>query len=202
MIKEKELKLSLSKGDYQSLLNTLQEGKEVVQVNHYFDTTNFDLKNQNMTLRIRYEHELYQLTLKVKTNSQNSVVFSNEFNYDITPDQYNQSLLSSNFVTSLLGEEAKEILSISNIKLGDIGYLGKLENVRISLKGFKETLFQIDKTRYPHDNIEYELEIEDIEDVDIILNYLKENYRIKGLQSQGSKYSRFIKYLNTNVSEK
>ncbi|WP_439876910.1 CYTH domain-containing protein (plasmid) [Bacillus mycoides] len=196
MIKEKELKLALSKEEYNSLLNSKNKIKKILQTNHYFDTKNYDLQNKNITLRIRNEVNRYQLTLKLKMKEINSVVHSNEFNYDITYEEYQQAIKDPHFIMQLLGNEATLFICNTGIDFSHINYLGKIENLRASFEGLDRLNFHLDKTLYPNNNTEYELEIEDIHNVEKSLFELRDIYNIKGKKSASSKYSRFIKYLH------
>ncbi|MGE9753189.1 CYTH domain-containing protein [Bacillus inaquosorum] len=200
-MEEKELKISLSEKEYNLLVKTKSnDTKEVRQVNHYFDTKNLTFKKNNITLRMRSETNSIKLTLKIKSKVQNQIVHSEEYNYDLTKKQYRQILECPILIFNILGSQASQCIFSLGIKAGDIMYLDKIKNLRISYEIKGNIVFQIDKTYFPNNKVEYELEVEDLSSVEGVLMLLKKDFGIIAKNhNPASKYSRFIKYLNTDT---
>ena len=63
---EIEMKCYISEEQYKNLINHFNLNDKInVQINHYFDTDNFDLVNNKIILRIRQKQNQYKITSKV-----------------------------------------------------------------------------------------------------------------------------------------
>lgn len=121
----------------------------VQQVNHYFDTVNFDLKERGCALRIREKNNFFELTLKephkdglLETNQKLTAVEAQDF---------------------LIGDKIKEgvvttQISKLGIELTKLTYFGTLTTDRAEFS-YKNGLLVLDKSSYLN-TIDYEVEYE------------------------------------------
>ncbi|PTI68601.1 CYTH domain-containing protein [Mammaliicoccus vitulinus] len=77
---EKEVKIILSEKEYHNILNNVHIVKNINQVNHFFDTTNFNLYNKKSAFRIREQDGNIIMTLKAQKHRDNGVTVSEEYN--------------------------------------------------------------------------------------------------------------------------
>jgi uncharacterized protein YjbK len=147
---EIEFKNLLTKQEYLHLLEHLpfpEDGQK--QVNYYFETEDFKLRQKHSALRIREKNEMFQLTLK---------------------EPYQQGLLETH--DSLSSEEAtqwlqgnpipkeattKQLLQLG-ITVAELKLFGSLTTIRREYKQ-DDLIFVLDQSFY-HDQVDYELEIE------------------------------------------
>lgn len=184
---EIERKNLLTKSEYDRIYTNynLRDEKKFKQINHYFETASFDLKDKGAALRIRENGGKYTMTLK---------------------EPYQDGLLETH--VSLTETEAidfqsgnqplpKEIdnhlyaLGVDPIKLR---YGGKLETIRIE-KQLDDLLLVLDESRYlgVHD---YELEVEGsrVDQVEAFLNEVLTQLSITKKDTP-NKIARFYKQL-------
>ncbi|MGP7817253.1 CYTH domain-containing protein [Niallia sp. 01092] len=148
---EIEFKNMLTKQEYLSLIEYFQidEKDFFQQENHYFDTSDFLLKQQKSALRIRKKQDAYELTLKqphkeglletnkLLTKEESDIIFqTGKINFEP-------------FVSILLG---------MNINPDKICYFGSLTTVRAE-KEFGNGLLVLDHSFYLNEE-DYELEYE------------------------------------------
>lgn len=200
MMKEHELKLILKEQDYKQIISSYQKENVILQTNHYFDTLNFDLYKNNITLRARIEKEIIQLTLKLKIHSKDNITHSLEYNQEITSNILEELINIPGAFSSVFNLEIKNVLSNFGIDPSDIIYIGKIRNTRTILHGFDDLIFHLDKTIFPENIIEFELEIENIENSNVVLEKLKRTFKIDIIQNNTSKYNRFINHLLQNTN--
>lgn len=151
---EIEFKNLLTKSEYDTLLQTVfSDGnqKKIVQTNYYFDTKDYQLKNQHSALRIRRTHSFNELTLKVP--SQGHLL---ETNLSLHDNVCSEILKAKQLKLSTIYADI-EIDSISN---DSVFYLfNQFETVR-----FEQTrgdhLLVLDQTTFQNRIVDYELEVE------------------------------------------
>jgi uncharacterized protein YjbK len=119
------------------------------QTNYYFDTDDFQLKNQKSALRIRYKNGEYTLTLKQQ--------------YDQHILETHQTIDNTHFPNVLRGNplpegEVTEALRKLHIETPEIKYLGELTTNRVELP-YLDDLLVLDENHYLG-KIDYELEYE------------------------------------------
>lgn len=192
--KEEELKLMLNENAYNKLkaLSGNFECDTVVQVNYYFDTGDFLLKNNGLTLRVREKDKKYVLNLKVK-NSTGYAEYRSSSEYKVKIDRNTYAKIKNS--AAVIGEY-DEISNIIKERLGtypQIECVGLLTTERIKFKpieGINNLI--LDKNEYL-DCIDMELEYEmnNENEISIILDWLNE-HNIEYSKSQNGKYERFV----------
>ncbi|KSU60363.1 hypothetical protein AS034_16100 [[Bacillus] enclensis] len=202
---EREIKLLLSEDSYVKVLNRFDKAKQINQINYYFDTPGYRLSKTGSTLRVREYNGKYTLTLKIRNSiDQNQKVLSDELSVSLTPSEASDLLNKKKDLATYFGgsnnEEIKEFLASTQVSetLNRAIYIGKLSNQRIQVTTDNNRLIDLDKTTFPDNHVEYELEIENLSEKDeiecvAIINELNIEYKV----STESKYSRFIKALET-----
>lgn len=143
---EIEFKTTISSSEYHELMLRFKDTKKFKQVNHYFDTPDFQLRPIHHNIRIRETKGKYILTLK-KPDTESNV----EINVPILAKEAKKYLSSGMDVTY---DEFKNELPITE---GLVNY-AKLVNTRIQVQ-YKGGLLSVDKSEY-FDITDYELEFE------------------------------------------
>lgn len=148
---EMESKNLLTKQEYENLIEylhlSIDEAKK--QVNYYFETLGFLLKQNGCALRIRVKNNVWVLTLKqpykdglLETHDQ------------LTEAEAIQSISNQLIVKANVAKQLSE-LKIDN---HSIQFKGTLETHRLELP-YKNGLVVLDKSKY-NNCVDYELEIE------------------------------------------
>lgn len=168
---EIERKNLLTEAEYNRLIVGLSLEKAVPkhQINHYFETTDFQLKEQGSALRIRELNQTYTLTLKEPY--QDGLL---ETHAKLTKDEAHQLIQNP-------GEIKPEIstrLSSLGVSPQDLRYGGTLETWRIEVQQ-DGVLVVLDKSQYLNE-IDFELEIEGptLQLTQSSLDYLIERFMI------------------------
>ncbi|MEN2466744.1 CYTH domain-containing protein [Ornithinibacillus sp. FSL M8-0202] len=147
---EIEYKNLLTKEEYETLLHNLpfpKEGKE--QINYYFETADFKLRQHHAALRIRKKNNQYQLTLKEP--HQDGLLE--------THDSLTEAEALSWISQHPIAKEATTIqLNQMNIETDELHYVGSLTTIR---REYQENglIIVLDYSQYNHVE-DYELEIE------------------------------------------
>jgi uncharacterized protein YjbK len=185
---ECEYKLLINEKEYDILSGSFLElNAEIEQINYYFDTNELDLKNNNITLRVRLENNEYILTWKQKVSYSNKIVNSEEYSKVLSEEDFNSILFDPKLIICHLKQ-----LEITEIKHENFILLGKMENLRREFMVLNNKC-HLDKTYFPRDIINYELEIENINDVQLLEKELRD-LGIYGDANGRGKYNRFIEY--------
>ncbi|WP_428911393.1 CYTH domain-containing protein [Niallia sp. Krafla_26] len=148
---EIEFKNLLHVEEFNKIMNHFQFSQDhfVQQINHYFDTVNFDLKKHGCALRIREKNNSYEMTLK---------------------EPHSDGLLETNQL--LTATEAQDFLNGGPIKEGDVRsqisalgidwtkliYFGTLTTDRAEFP-YQNGLLVLDKSSYLNTE-DYEIEYE------------------------------------------
>ncbi len=150
---EIEFKNLLLIDEYQRLVKhfRLSDSKETIQENHYFETADFQLKNQHAALRIRVKEDNCQLTLKQPNPNGAGLL---ETHADLTSNEAEQWIKGS-FTPK---KEVQRALETMDISLSELQYGGMLKTYRIETS-YQDTLIVLDKSEY-NDHTDYELELE------------------------------------------
>lgn len=147
---EIEFKNLLTKEEYETLLNKLpfpKKGKK--QINYYFETEDFKLRQYQAALRIRKKNNLYQLTLKEPHKD----------GLLETHDSLTEAEALSWINHHPIPKEATTVqLNQMNIHANELHYVGSLTTIR---REYQENglIFVLDCSQYNHVE-DYELEIE------------------------------------------
>lgn len=148
---EIEYKNLLSKEEYELLLDYFKVEKSQIkkQINHYFDSAGFALKNLRSALRIREKGDKYELTLK-----QPAEVGLLETNQVLTAEEAKLLLRNG----SLPNGPVKSALLIAGVDVDALEFFGTLTTNRVELE-YKGGLLVFDHSQYL--NVEdFELEYE------------------------------------------
>ncbi|MFG6115597.1 CYTH domain-containing protein [Halobacillus sp. MO56] len=148
---EIEFKNMLTKAEYNRLKTALPFEKAEIkeQINHYFETENFDLKDNGAALRIREKNGSYTLTLK-QPHPDGLL----ETHAKLTMDEF-QSWINGSPVEK---ENIIQQLEQMGVDYHALRYWGKLKTNRQEID-YLDTLLVIDHSLY-HDKEDYELELE------------------------------------------
>lgn len=147
---EIELKTMLTKEEFERLNELLPFPKIAIQqINHYFETENFSLKEKQSALRIRQIDNEYVLTLKEPHKL--GILETHDI---LTEGMFHDWVEGRRFE----GSNVVKRLNSLNIKLNDLQYYGSLTTER---KTFiqDQVSYMLDYSYY-HGQSDYELEIE------------------------------------------
>lgn len=153
---EIEFKNLLTPDEFFRLSNKLSLTKEsfTSQINHYFDTNDFSLKQHKSALRIREKNGSYMLTLKQP--HEDGLLESHQ---QLTEDEF-KSMMDSGLVSGPI----HALLSDIGVKTENIHYLGTLATNRAELP-YRNGLLVLDENQYLSIT-DYELEYEAKEKVE------------------------------------
>ncbi|MEC0281222.1 CYTH domain-containing protein [Terribacillus saccharophilus] len=148
---EIEFKNLLTKAEFNKLYIAfnMESVPEIQQVNHYFETKDFQLKQHGAALRIREKNGQYQSTLKQPQGD--GLLETHDY---LTEQEANSWLQGS--IT--LGPEISKQLQELGISAAALTYGGSLETIRRE-KSYNDTIIVLDKSKYS-DVTDYELELE------------------------------------------
>lgn len=181
---EYEAKNLLTKQEYTRLFDHLNHtnNKPKTQINYYFETENFSLKNKGSALRIREKEGQFVVTLKQP--KLDGILETHQ-----TINLLTKNLWLNNQVTSV--PEINPALEKLGIDYEQLKYWGQLKTVRLEIK-VDDVLIVLDKSFY-HDQIDYELEIEaeSNQRASDELNHLLTKYQIKQRKT-ANKIERFF----------
>ncbi|OIK08542.1 CYTH domain-containing protein [Bacillus sp. MUM 13] len=137
---EIEFKNLLSQEEFNKLTNyfNVKESDFVLQENHYFDTSDFALKNQKSALRIRVKQGKHELTLKQP--ARDGLLESNQ---QLTPMQAEAFLKGEGFPEG----EIQQLLISVNVEPQQIEFFGTLKTSRFEFP-YKNGLLVLDHSHY------------------------------------------------------
>ncbi|SDI54407.1 CYTH domain-containing protein [Natribacillus halophilus] len=150
---EREGKRLLTENEFENIQNYFQLRTDDfhIQHNHYFDTSDFQLKARNAALRIRYKDEAYVLTLKVQTDEgileKHQPLAEGDWSGDNPLTQIPDGGAVQTYIEGEWG-----------IPFHTLQYLGRLSTWRAEFS-YEQGLFALDKSYYL-DKVDYELEFE------------------------------------------
>lgn len=193
---ENELKLLLPEKIYLDLYHRAVENQAttVMQTNHYFDTSDFYISGEKMSLRIREKNNQYMLTLKVGRKRTGQSQSSDEYNKALDKDQALPILQGLQPMESLLTDLAiKNVLPQGRTLL----YMGHMITKRTSYAPiFGLNPMELDQNDYLGiQDYELEWEYNQEEQVKAIFDWLKQqNIQTTSLKTH-SKFGRFMERL-------
>lgn len=143
---EREVKYLITKQDY---LKATQAHSGKLQINHYFLSDN----NTENVLRIRVKEDKYELTLKIKRETENDVFVSDEYNRFIEKKDFDK------YIAKGIGAiELNEFFKLNLPQQLHFDYIGFLNTLRTSIS-IESFIFEFDKNSYL-DVVDYEIECE------------------------------------------
>ncbi|WP_085506990.1 CYTH domain-containing protein [Thalassobacillus devorans] len=148
---EIEFKNILTKEEYDRLKNTLpfEKAKVQEQTNHYFETENFDLKQNGAALRIREKNGGFTLTLK-QPHPDGLL----ETHATLTTDECESWISGAPNAKENVFHQLHEL----GINPDELNYQGALKTNRQEIR-YQDTLLVLDHSLY-HETEDYELELE------------------------------------------
>ncbi|MFB1081358.1 CYTH domain-containing protein [Jeotgalibacillus sp. JSM ZJ347] len=147
---EIEFKNLLTKSEYKKLYQDFEMDQPMQQVNHYFDTPLFHLKDAHSALRIREKGGKLTLTLKQPVEEGILETHQTLTRLDV------EDMLSGG---GLIGGEIADMMELMNISTQDIVHFGSLETNRTE-KTYKGGLLVLDHSSYlGHEDYELEYEV-------------------------------------------
>lgn len=181
---ERELKILVSKEQFQKILNSYEFKKPIIQTNTYYDTNDKKIKHMNGALRIRTIENTHIFTLKIKKDS-------------ITHYEYEKEIQTTNI------NEIKDTEILGWIKEYDIPTnIKPITSFRTEryTYNFEHGQLCADITSYEN-HIDYELEYEYIDNHDGIsfFNHILNNINTKYEKNCPSKIARAMNDQNLCV---
>lgn len=147
---EIEYKNLLTKEEYHLLLDSLHFPVEgTLQTNYYFDTKDFQLKEQGAALRIRKKNDNYVLTLK-EPHPEGLLE-----THDVLTEQEAKDWLEANPTPKM---HTKNQLIQLQIAVADLQYYGSLTTERREIE-YENVLLVLDYSQY-NKTSDFELELE------------------------------------------
>lgn len=172
---EIEFKALLTKELYDKILSEVSEYEQSSHVNHYFDTEDELLKENNMALRIRIKDHCNQLTIKRRVEDENSEYYeeiSDFLGACETRRLIEEKQLESEVLIEYLNENNVEETKFSNYNV--------FTTNRIFCKLDGHTLF-LDETTFANGVVDYELEVEakSYEECENHFDFYKNKYNLE-----------------------
>ncbi len=149
---EIEFKNLLTKEEYEQLLTAFQLKREGAkkQVNYYFETDNFHLKERGSALRIREKNNKYVVTLKQP--HEDGLL---ETHAEISMEECKEALKSANWkIPNTIAIQLQGL----NVPIEQLRFRGALTTYRLETD-WKNCLLVLDYSMY-HNTEDYELELE------------------------------------------
>lgn len=200
---EKELKYSLSKEDYDTLIKATRKRvvKTVKQSNVYFDDSALRLRKKKIGLRVRLEDGgLATLTLKEPAKSSSKrlpkLKIRHEWESRLNLDLAKDLIKGKTAICSLHHKPILILRSHFNSKtLEGILPLGTVKTTRTLVRADKRVLLEIDKFKMFNKKF-YELEVETHQPVlaDQVVRNLLKKHGIAYLPITKSKLGRFLEF--------
>jgi uncharacterized protein YjbK len=185
---EIEFKNMLTKAQYEALLQHFHIQAEQIQfqVNHYFDTDTWHLKQLMSGLRIRQIGDFFECTLKEKTTDNAHL----ETTDPLSQEQAEQLLNGAFFNTPSVSQRLKAL----NIPIDELKLFGSLATNRVELP-YKGGILVFDHSIYIEQN-DYEVEYEATDEAtgQMIFNEFLANHQIEK-NSAPKKIARFMNAL-------
>ncbi len=151
---EIEYKTLLTKDEFNRLNNQFSHVAPVTQTNYYYDSENFDMKANRMSLRIRTLPNRAELTLKIPKEVGNL-----EYNHDLTVAQAKEIIKSG----QLPDVDFLKLIEENGVEISTLKNFGSLTTTRRETMT-KIGLMALDSNQYANiKDYELELEVENAE---------------------------------------
>ena len=180
---EIEFKNLLTKIEYENLLKRFNvEEKDIIkQINYYFDTPDFALKNLGSALRIREKNSNFELTLK-----QPAAVGLLETTQHLSENEFQAAIQHRILPKGIVQERIGQL----KIAFNKIVYFGSLITKRAEFP-YKEGLLVLDHSSYlKKEDYEIEYEVEDFQSGQLVFHELLKQFDIPIRKTQ-NKIARF-----------
>lgn len=181
---EKEIKILLSKEQYEKIEKVFSWKKKFTQINFYYGDLDKIDENGELTVRVRQNGDGYKLQIKKPVVYDEALHIKEEYEREI-----------KEFPEKILGEQLKEILGMD---FPDFYMLGKLETQRKVFYPNQDVEISLDMNTY-FGKVDYEIEIEFGKEVPKELLLLLADNGIKLKEKTDGKFARFMsEYLKIN----
>lgn len=190
---EIEFKNLLTEKEFKQLLDLFQVKPKqfITQKNHYFDTKDFKLKEQQSALRIREKNDRYELTLKQPLGEEKGLLETTS----ILERDAAQQILKKGCQFLPEHNNVAEKLVDAGLNLNEIIHFGTLTTERAEFN-YQNGLLVLDKSSYFHiQDYEVEFEVDDYQVGQIVFNQLLSDANIPSRQTE-NKVQRFYKQMN------
>ncbi len=189
---EIEYKAMLDQARYEELLDQFSKFAKLeasyTQTNYYFDTEDFLLINQGVTVRLRNIGDSWVFQVKVPNESKGQFNSQTEYVSEVA------GLLASDFIHNGIvkyNQLLKNIAILEGTDVETLQIVGKLETIRQDFSFYTDTI-SLDKNTYL-DVVDYELEWETSNHHYVM--YMFEHFRLEPMKNVG-KVTRFLDRLN------
>jgi len=136
--------------------------EKIMQINYYYDTSDFMLFNSRATLRVRQIESMLKLQYKYNKNYSGDIRISEEYSEKIS--------------------ELPKTITVNGVETQNIGFM-LTERINFSLEN---CIISLDKNHYLG-VVDFEIEVESEFDLpDILKNFVTVQYARKGTQNKRS----------------
>ena len=184
----------------------------VSQINHFFDSATFCLRNHHHAIRLRQEAQRYVLTLKAEQQTGPAGLLSDRAEHEVElPEATAQALLQGTssprqVIRRHFSDRSSTVLPLIQAACADqaLVHIGEFTNERIYLppvsiavgENAETVVFELDTSTFPNGHVDHEIEIEisENQDATAIETALIELLDQAGIQWSGapSKAKRFF----------
>lgn len=154
----------------------------VSQINHFFDSEAFCLRDHHHAIRLRQEAQRYVLTLKAEQQTSPAAVLSDRAEHEVElPEAVALALLQGissprQVIRQHFSDRSSTVLPLIEAACGDqaLVHIGEFTNERIYLppvsiavgENAETVVFEFDTSTFPNGNVDHEIEIEISENQD------------------------------------
>ena len=187
----------------------------VSQINHFFDSETYCLRDHHHAIRLRQEAQRYALALKAEQQTSPAAVLSDRAEHEVElPEAAALALLRGvtsprQIIRRHFSDRSSIVLPLIQAACGDqaLVHIGEFTNERIYLppvsiavgENEETVVFEFDTSTFPNGNVDHEIEIEisENQDATAIQAALIELLDQAGIQwgSASSKATRFFRAL-------
>ena len=184
MNEEKEIKILLTKDEYQKLDGIFDWSKDYIQTNHYYGGEE-DIISKTNTYRVRDKNGKIKIQIKMPVSYDGSLHIKKEYEKEINSVP---EVLSKEELSEITGKDFKD----------DKEYIGKLETRRKECLKYDNVEICLDKNNYLG-KIDYEIEIEfKGEYPKDVISILEKN----GVRADASVLGKYSRYMRTLVAKR
>ncbi|MGR6002090.1 CYTH domain-containing protein [Bacillus cereus] len=179
---EIEFKNIVTKEEFDTLCKSFSIEAFTKQVNHYFETPDFSLKEAGSALRIRHKGATYTLTLK-----QPAEIGLLETHQVVTEDEAKMMMETNTIIQGAVVDQLHKL----QIPVSALTYMGSLTTERAETL-FKDGTLVFDHSfYYNHDDYEIEFEVQDEETGKVAFIHLLTQHNIP-VRHTNNKVKRFF----------
>lgn len=178
---EKEIKVLLTKEEYESLQKLFKWDEELKQTNYYYTDMEGKINKDEVTIRVREKAQKLLLQIKRPRAFKNALHISDE--YEVPIDRIPEKI------------DKKYIQQIVGGDIGNVELIGKMITYRKVYNWGEEVEICLDRNLYIN-KVDYELEVEFINEIPSELVQTLNDNNIYMDNIVDGKYKRFMSELN------